>query len=79
MVQVGDRIRINGTEDRVIGRIASGRHVKWYLESGETIIDLEEKVAAGNIEVLREEQRLTRRERREIERMTLDDDDTSEA
>lgn len=54
MVKVGDRVRISGREAKVTGRWGQGKHVAWSLDDGTTVLDLQDKVEAGDAEVLPE-------------------------
>lgn len=54
MVKVGDKVKWQGRETRVTSRAAAGRHIRWGLEDGRTVLDLEQKVASGQAEVVRE-------------------------
>lgn len=70
MVQAGDRVKVQGREATVTSSWGQGKHTVWSLDDGTTVMDLAEKVAAGQAEVLAapepvEEPRLTRRQRRE--------------
>jgi len=83
MVKQGDRVRVEGREARVTSSWGQGKHTAWALDDGTTVLDLEQKVAAGHAEVLAAEpvidSRPTRRERqREIERLPRAEHDHEE-
>lgn len=76
MVKQGDRVKVQGREACVTSSWGQGKHTVWSLDDGTTVMDLAEKIAAGQAEILApapapepvEEPQLTRRQRREIER-----------
>jgi len=75
MVQAGDRVRLQGREVKVTSVWGQGKHTAFALEDGRTVLDLHLMIERGDAEVLAgrapepvEEPKLTRRQRREIER-----------
>ena len=43
MVNVGDTILLGGKTVKIVGRVAAGKHVKWTLDDGRTITDLDQR------------------------------------
>lgn len=52
MIKVGDNVRVDGKEARVIGSWGQGKHMAWSLDDGRVILDLHKLVEAGTAEVL---------------------------
>jgi hypothetical protein len=52
MVQKGDRVRVQGREACVVSSWGQGKHTVWSLDDNTTVLDLEEKIKAGDAEVL---------------------------